>query len=359
MRYSAFHQAVNYFVLSILAVFVIVSCQKQTFVPEKNTQTESLVVGLPPPPPVLLAWLRGPDLPLPPVLRAGVPIALEYPQGFAINGKGYIFGGITELVNDETEILNNTWEFDTTSRSWSQKASLPGGYGATRSENFVIGNSAYICNGYGNQNWQYNQSTNSWTRKSDIPFVARAMGTGMSINGKGYIGLGTYQPAGSQTFTDAADWWQYDPTQDTWTRKSEFPGGKREGAAGFTVNGEGYIATGYSLTKGYYTDCWQYDPVADGWIKKADFPGAGRTMGLGLSDIQAGYVTTGENTTTDKLYNDCWQYVPATNAWHSLPQIGGIFGAGRAGGAGFSFGTTLYVGCGLNGIDFWYYPNAR
>ncbi len=351
MRHAAF----------LTFIIIIASCQKQTVLPEKTTQTESLVVGPALPPPVLYIWFAGPKLPLTDQIPGDVPVGLQNPQGFAINGKGYIFGGITETGNGESENIGNTLEYDTASRTWSQKASLPAGYSSIQSENFVIGNSAYICNGYDKQNWQYNQATNTWTRKSDIPSVARALGVGMSINGKGYIGLGTYQPAGSQNYADAADWWQYDPILDTWTRKSELPGGKREGAAGFVVNGKGYVCTGFNrVTKDYYTDCWQYDPIADSWNKKADFPGIGRTMCLGFSGAKAGYIATGNNMTTNIDYNDCYQYVPAQNTWYVLPQIGG---GGRAGGAGFSIGSTLYVGGGFvndpnSALSFWYFPYA-
>ncbi len=365
MRISNLYKGINCFALTILAVALITSCQKQAVVPGTTKQAESLTVGLPPPPPVLLAWSAAPKLPLTNDIPGDPPIALQYPQSFAINGKGYVFGGITQNTDGDSEHLGETWEFDPASSTWSQKASIPagGGGGPIQAENFVIGNSAYICNGYNNQNWQYDQSTNTWTQKSNIPSVARAYGTGMSINGKGYIGLGTYEATNGMDFIDAADWWQYDPASDTWTRKSEFPGGKREGAAGFAVNGKGYVVTGYSQTKGYYADCWQYDPIADSWTKKADFPAAGRSECVGLSGAQAGYVATGYSFTTKRAYNDCWQYVPATNTWNVLPSIGGVFGPGYTAPAAFSIGTTLYLGAGFMtqpniGLNFWYYPHA-
>jgi N-acetylneuraminic acid mutarotase len=364
MRISKSTKPINYFALVILAFTIIASCQKQAVVPARRLETATAILG-PPPPPVLLVWSPVAKLPLPNDTY-GYPITgLRYPQGFTINGKGYVFGGITIDVEDGQAHPGQTWEFDPASNSWSQQASFPAGYGGgpIESENFVIGNSAYICNGTTNQNWQYNQATNTWTQKSDIPSVARYWGTGMSINGKGYIGLGSYQSADGDKFSDAADWWQYDPTSDTWTKKSEFSGGKREGAAGFVVNGKGYVATGFSLSKNsYYTDCWQYDPVGDSWSRMADFPGPGRTQCVGLSGVQTGYVATGANST--RSFNDCWQYVPATNAWHGQPSIGGIYGPEFDEPAAFSIGTTLYLGAGYvsqpnSGLTFWSYANGQ
>jgi hypothetical protein len=362
MRISSSHQFINGLLLATLVVIVIASCQKQTVIPKSGIQTENVILG-PPPPPILLAWSAAPRLYLTDQILRDTPVGLHYAQGFTINGKGYIFGGLTITGQSTGEYLGETWELDPASNTWSQKAAIPGGYVAHQSENFVIGNSAYVCNGNNNQNWQYNQSANTWTRKSDIPSVARSWGTGMSINGKGYIGLGIYDQATSPAL-DAADWWQYDPTSDTWTRKSEFPGGKREGAAGFVVNGKGYVATGYSMTKGYYTDCWQYDPVADSWSKKADFPAVGRSESVSFSGAQAGYVATGYNNVTGRSYNDCLQYVPSTNSWNVEPSIGGVFGPDYYGAAGFLIGTTMYLGTGFVstaniGLNFWYYPHAN
>jgi hypothetical protein len=51
-----------------------------------------------------------------------------------------------------------------------------------------------------------------WVQKSNVGGLNRADATGFSLNGKGYMGTGysgTYQ----------SDWWEYDPASDTWTQK--------------------------------------------------------------------------------------------------------------------------------------------
>jgi len=42
------------------------------------------------------------------------------------------------------------------------------------------------------------------------------------------------------------DLWLYNAATDTWVQKSNFPGGKRNHGAAFTINGKGYFGTGIS-----------------------------------------------------------------------------------------------------------------
>jgi N-acetylneuraminic acid mutarotase len=332
-------------ILAVLVIMTITSCHKESAAPLKTVETEGLVVGLPPP---IIFWAKGPDLPFTDQIPGDVPIGREFPQGFAINGKGYLCGGVTLTGWETGEYINDLWEYDTATRSWSQKAYFPGSE-TIEADNFVIGNSAYMCNGYDNENWEYNQTANTWTRRADVPSVPRALAVGMAINGKGYVGLGTYD-ATNPAFKDTKDWWQYDPLSDAWTRKADFPGGRRDGAAGFVVNGKGYVCSGTTANGSiYYTDLWQYNPTTDVWTQKADFPGAGRWQSSGFSgiDYNYGYVACGESSSAG--LNDCWEYNPANNKWASLPNVPGV----RAAAAAFTIGRTLFIASGYNRKDFW------
>ena len=44
--------------------------------------------------------------------------------------------------------------------------------------------------------------------------------------------------------TDCNDFWEYDPTTNTWTQKANFGGTPRDGAVGFSIGSKGYIGTG-------------------------------------------------------------------------------------------------------------------
>src|SRR5438552_1474100 len=101
--------------------------------------------------------------------------------------------------------------------------------------------------------------------------------------------------------------------QNTWTRKADFGGTARYGAAGFSIGSKGYIGTGYDGSD--RKDFWEYDPVTNAWTQKADFGGAGRWASVGFSIGSKGYIGTGSNRSMTVYYKDFWEYDPATNAW--------------------------------------------
>ena len=44
------------------------------------------------------------------------------------------------------------------------------------------------------------------------------------------------------------DFWEYDPSTNTWTQKADFGGTARNWAVGFSIGNKGYIGTGYDLS---------------------------------------------------------------------------------------------------------------
>ena len=68
------------------------------------------------------------------------------------------------------------------------------------------------------------------------------------MNGKGYAG------AGYDGDNYMKDFYEFDATANSWTRKTDLAGSARIGATGFSVNGKGYIGIGYdgSYKKDYF-----------------------------------------------------------------------------------------------------------
>jgi N-acetylneuraminic acid mutarotase len=292
----------------------------------------------------IIHWAKTEDLPL------GSPGALgrEQSYGFSINGRGYVCGGFFDMPNNDLNYARDNWEFDPSTKAWTQKADFPGTwpYGGA---NFVIDDNAYIVAASDQQTWQYNQTNNTWTRKADYPKY-RVNATGMSIGGAGYVGCGD-NGSGPGPNQFARDWYMYVPYFDTWTRIADFPGRQRENAFSFVINNNGYVCSGDSndfSTTNYFRDCWQYSATTNTWTKKAQFPGTGRANGVGLSANGRGFVTTGVTGTTlgnskPTFLGDTWEYTPGTNSWNQLFDFGG---GARYGAFGFSIGTNLYVGGG-------------
>lgn len=230
--------------------------------------------------------------------------------------------------------------------SWKQKANLPG-IARLGAFSFSIDSLGYIGGGYsasGNNLsdfWEYHPSSNSWTQKSNLPLAIRVPGA-FAINGKGYYTGGIIQSGAIVNNT-----YEYDPLANSWTIKASMPGVPRYGGASFSINGKGYygIGNGGSATGPYYKDFYEYDPVADSWTQKASFPGTERYGTMGKSLNGKGYAGLGANEALGIFFNDFYEYNPVTDTWtakSSLP------GANRTYSAGFVINNKIYLGTGTN-----------
>lgn len=280
---------------------------------------------------------------------------------FSIDGKGYVGTGYSNK--------NDFWEYDPNTDTWTQKADFPG-VGRITAAGFAIEGKGYIGMGYTSTGgsisllkdfWEYDPTTDTWTQKADFEGSFRSGAVGFSINGKGYIGTGR-----GNLGVLYNDFWEYDPTTDIWTRKADFGGSIRGSAVGFSINNKGYIGTGYNNiggSKKLLKDFWEYDPNTNTWIQKADFGGSPRTHAVGFSIGEVGYIGTGNAThLVGGETNDFWKYTPETNAWE---QIINFEGKVRDRAVSFSIGNKGYVGLGYhyNGTapikygDFWELSN--
>ncbi|PWL30405.1 MAG: hypothetical protein DCO96_05330 [Fluviicola sp. XM-24bin1] len=147
---------------------------------------------------------------------------------------------------------------------------------------------------------------------------------------------------------------QNPPVPNSWSKKADFAGLKRERAIAFTVNGVGYIGTGVDTAETVLKDLWRYNELTDTWTQMADIPGSQRRNAVAFAIGDYGYVTTGMNTpnSTDvgatKL-NDNWRYDPATNSWAARANFPGNNGQGMYFGACFVIDNEAFVVGGKHG----------
>ncbi|HKR07091.1 MAG TPA: kelch repeat-containing protein [Bacteroidia bacterium] len=220
---------------------------------------------------------------------------------------------------------------------------------------FSIGTKGYIgtgndgTSGYRNDFWEYDPSANTWTQKANIGTAGRELAAGFSIGSKGYIGTGLAP-------TSSSDFWEYDPSTNIWTQKTSFPGGVRSTAVGFSIAGKGYLGTGTGASQ-IRKDFWEYNPATNGWTQKADLAGVARYQACGFSTATKGYIGTGSDGTNQ--LNDFWEYDPSSNTWTQKANFGGV---ARITAVGFAIGTKGYVGTGSgtggNLNDFWEYNTS-
>lgn len=241
--------------------------------------------------------------------------------GFSVLGKGYI-----GLGYDGTTTYKDLYEYDPSTNAWTAKADfgttnpaqthpVNGRYGAVA---FAIGNYGYVGTGYDgttkNDFFKYDPAADIWSPVVSFSGEKRMYATAFVAGGNAYVGTGTYNGMYLK------DFYQYNPNTGVWKAMQGLENGydiKRYGAAAFSINNRGYIATGtYNST---LTNTWEFTPptTPDGigsWAEKGAFEGAARTAAVGLTIGNRGFVLTGKNG--NSRYGDMWELKPNdTQVW--------------------------------------------
>ncbi len=284
------------------------------------------------------AWVRKNDLG---ITSSSGPLLRMKAVGFSIGSKGYIGTGCRYDV-----ALKDFWEYDPISNTWTQKSDF-GGNARINAVGFSIGTKGYIGTGsltvdnnsYTKDFWEYNPVNNIWFRKSDFLGIRRNSAVGFSIENKGYIGTGS---ASDGNFKN--DFWEYNPNIDTWIQKSDFGGIPRKEAVGFSIGSKGYIGAGGDQISPT-NDFWEYDPIINIWIKKSNFPGAPiSAIGFGLNS--KGYALTGMSSFENGVSGsgNLYEFNPTSNSWigrDPLPSLQERFEA-----VGFTINSKGYLASG-------------
>jgi N-acetylneuraminic acid mutarotase len=227
--------------------------------------------------------------------------------GFSIGTKGYVGTGMDAPESWTGNILNDFYEYSPATNTWTTRAAYPGGFGGIYfATAFVVNGRGYVCGGkqgpssYTSQLWEYNPANNTWTQKASFPGGVRYGMSSFSLNGKGYVGLGTDE----NWFM--ADFWEYTPAGNTWLQKASFPGSARSFASSFALGSRGYVGLGSD--GGYKDDFFEYEPISNSWSVKANYGGGARRSAPSFVITGAGYILTGKGFTGK--HRDMWQYHP-------------------------------------------------
>lgn len=238
----------------------------------------------------------------------------------------------------------------TNAQNWNQDPNLagPARWGAV---GFATATHGYICTGVSDSGtnlddlWQWNPGTNTWTQKADFPGGARREAAAFSINGIGYVGFGRLGPSGP-FFNDL---WAYDPAVNTWTQKASFPAEERASPGVFVLNNKAYFLGGCPGPAPYPNDFWEYDPATNSWEQKASLPAAGRSGPIAFSVFGKGYIGGGNDNSSDLNSTDFWEWNPATDSWTQRADVPGL--SRRAANA-FVVNNIPYAGSGWNGSTY-------
>lgn len=311
--------------LTLVGTFLVLSC--------RNDDDEDELIG---------NWIRVSDMDGKPRSNA---------SAFVVNGKGYVTGGY-----DGEFYYNDLWSYDPNLNAWTQKADF---LGSKRSSavGFATNSYGYVGTGYDGLNklkdfYKYDPSSNSWSQIDDFPGTGRYSALAFGIENNGYVGTG-------YDGSELKDFYKYSESDASWSTMTSLGGSKRRDGAVFVINNIAYVGFG-SNNGSLVSDFWAFDPSSETWSRKVDTSNdddsQNRVSTAAFAAGGLGYVSTGSS---GGVGNTTWEYNPSTNDWTERTSFEG---SSRESACAFSLGNYGYVLTGNSGSsyfdDIWvFHPN--
>lgn len=187
--------------------------------------------------------------------------------GFSINNIGYFGGGVRREGSIQLEI-NDFWKYNPMNSGddgWTQLSDYPG-Y-STFNTTFVINNTGYVFNGQTKSLNAYDPDNDLWISRADLQDDNLRIAPYIFVqDGRAYLLGGS----------NSNESYYYDPGQNTWTVWNDaFPGGGRQNAYGFQINGRIFVGGGFDNSGNIsepviYREFNEYDFHNGIWITRAN-----------------------------------------------------------------------------------------
>jgi N-acetylneuraminic acid mutarotase len=208
-------------------------------------------------------WRNGPDLPL----------AVNHPAGFALDGIVYVFGGYRGPGTDNP--TRRAFAFE--NGEWSEIAPMPGpraaaGAAAAGGRIYVVGGVA--GDGLGRRTFVYNPVRNAWSGARGLPTPRQHLGVGR-YQGKIYAVGG--RVGGLRSNLDDLE--RYNPATDRWTRLPPLPTRRGGLAAAGTSNGL-IVAAGGEARGGTFDEVEAFVVSRRRWRSLPRMPTARHGLGV-------------------------------------------------------------------------------
>jgi N-acetylneuraminic acid mutarotase len=189
----------------------------------------------------------------------------------------------------------------------------------------------------------------SWEQTVSLPNEAlgRNHALTFSLNGFGYLGTGYHQ---GQNALILSDFYKFDPNTKSWTALGDFPAGARGFSYAVTAGGKAYVGFGIGVefdsarnqeVTQNQSDLWEYDPVTEAWTELSSCPCLARYHPAFVSTEDKIFVGLGSSEQGN--LRDWWEYDIATDTWSQKPNFPGLR---RHHPYYFSIDSLAYVGFG-------------
>lgn len=218
----------------------------------------------------------------------------------------FTIGGNAYIINPNSSI---GLKFNSSDETW-QMFNLPQSAGQYPKA-FTISNKAYAL--LGNGFYEYDPHNDIWTRKANFPDKIERddYAFTFSFDQLGFIGF-CYR---NQKL------WSYHPNSDTWVRKADFPVDFNKttypvwGNFSFTIDNSGYL--GISQSGFAFNTFWKYDAISDSWESKTALPSDAYNSYACMVIDGVAYVGLGRNFEWSDGYvsNKIWKYDQLNDRW--------------------------------------------
>jgi N-acetylneuraminic acid mutarotase len=234
-------------------------------------------------------------------LPASAPVRFGA-SGFAINGFGYVGGGLQQ--NCVANTYTDFYRYNPATGAWTQINNITG-----RAESFNQLCDANNCYwGLGRNNGcnvtdflRYNHGTDTWTAMAAFPGTQQGWNAAFHINGMLYVGVGESWMGcvGNATYNS---FYRYNPATNTWSTMTAFPGQAGQPLAYWAIGNYGYVIDRQNRV-------YRYDPAAGAggtWSQlslSCPFPGVQSSFAVVL-------VINGKAYIVNTVNQETWEFTP-------------------------------------------------
>lgn len=275
-----------------------------------------------------------------------------FPGNHYVDYAWFLLGDVLYVVGGHYYVTTTSdvpvYAFNMKTKQWSRKADFPT-TGTIAYDNVLPFNLQTTSNGfviYNHENtstlWKYEPTNDTWSMLTTYPGISSSPFIALSVGNQLYMGAGY----SADHNTIYHDFWRYDLEGGVWSQRNDTP------VDPFNVINRSVVSNARIFVFEYTRKLWEYHPSTDSWDQKELFPGPRRTHTTLAGKGDDLYITGGQYYQYPfQELNDCWRYSTKTGQWEMVAWLPIDLNYGFA----FTYQQDLYAGMGF--LTQWYGPS--